>query len=241
MPLRSRGGGRKGKVRIASRGRNRIIRYPGGDFATPRRPVEEVKQFNYSVGSTPVYDGAAGQFLVDLTAVTQGVSGAQRAGDHLFIRHLQLRLLFFNNYGVNSNLETSFRAFVFQYLGDSSVAAKPIISDFLNISAANGGNTYGSFSSFDIDYDRQYRMLYDSKLVSTYGTFGLAATGVPSSGLFRHLYKAVSLVRCDRNISFYTGGTTGPNHVFLLITTDEATIAANPSVYVSAELRFTDS
>lgn len=240
MPTRRQRGG-KGRVRIRTVRRQPAIRYPGGDFAVARRAVEEVKQFSLGAGNTVVYDGVAGAYTVDLTAVTQGVSGAQRAGDHMFIRNLQLRIMLFNAYGVNSNLEVNWRIFVFQYLGDSSVAAKPVISDLLNTSAANGGGTYGSFSPYDIDYDRQYRILWDSRLLQTYGTFGLAATGVPSFGLFRNVHKRIPLAKADRNIAFYTGGTTGPNHIFMLVTTDQATIASNPLLVYSSELRFSDA
>lgn len=229
---------RPGGVRIRSR-TPRPYNFRG-DVAIPRRPREEVKSTSLGAGGQVVYDGVAGQFLVDLTNVTQGVSGAQRAGDHLFAQHLQLRLLMWNNTGVTSNLQCCWRVFVFQYLGDSSVAAKPIISDLLQINAANAGNTYGSFSNFDIDYDRQYVLLYDSSLVQTVGNHGLAITGVPSLGEWQTMTPSIRL-RCDRNIAYYTGGITGPNHIFMLVTTDSANIASNPLLVWSSEFRFVDS
>jgi hypothetical protein len=212
-----------------------------GDFANPRRPHEEVKSFSLGALSQAVYDGVAGQFLVDLTAVTQGVSGAQRVGDHLYAQHLRMMFTLTNGSGATSNLQVVWRIFVFQYLGDSAVAAKPIISDFLQTNPANAGTTYGAFSNYDIDYDRQYVMLYDSLGIQTTGNHGLAVVSGTEMGEYKHVDKVVSLARADRNISYYTGSTAGPNHIFLLVTTDSANITVNPIFSYSSEFRFTDS
>ncbi len=210
-----------------------------GDVALMRVPREEVKQFTVSAFNTTYFSSAAGAFNIDLTAVTQGVSGAQRAGDHLFARHLHLTFSIFNGIGATANGSTYTRVFVYQYLGDSSVAGHPIISDFLQISNANTGNTYGTFSSYDIDYDRQYVMLFDSGPLLTYGTNGLAVT---ADCVNNHVVRSVVIpLKCDRNIAFYTGGTTGPNKIFMTVTSDSPTIATNPAFTYNSEFRFCDS
>lgn len=210
-----------------------------GDF-TKQRPREEVKEFTVSAFNTPYYSSTAGQIIIDATAVTQGISGAQRAGDHLFARHLRITYSIFNGIGATANGSTYTRIFVVQYLGDSSVAGRPTIADFLQTSAANTGTTYGSFSSYDIDYDRQYRMLWDSGLILTYGTNGMAATADCQNNHKRG-NKVIPLNRADRNIAFYTGGTTGPNKIFMIVTSDSPTIATNPAFTYNIEFRFTDS
>jgi hypothetical protein len=205
-----------------------------------RRVNEEIKSFSTGVLNTAVYDGTAGQYMLDLTAVTQGVSGAQRAGDHLYATHLMLRFNLWNNTGATSNLQCGWRCFIFQYLADSSVAPKPIISDFLQTNPANAGTTYGAYSNYDIDYDRMYHVLWDSGVIQTVGNHGQAITGVPSLGEWRCFNKAVPLGR-NRSIDYFTGTTTGFNHIFLAVTTDSANIASNPLLTFSSEFRFTDS
>jgi len=203
------------------------------------RPREEVKQFTVSAFNTAYYSSAAGQIQIDLTAVTQGNSGAQRVGDHLFAVGLRLDFSIFNGIGATANGSTYTRIFVMQYLGDSSVAGRPTIADFLQISNANTGNTYGTFSSFDIDYDRQYIKLWDSGPLLTYGTNGLATTADCQNN---HKRGFVTIpLKCDRNIAFYTGSTTGPNKIFMFVTSDSPTIATNPAFTYNAEFRYTDS
>jgi hypothetical protein len=205
-----------------------------------RQLHEEVKSTSLGALNTGVYSGTAGQFMVDLSAVAQGISGAQRAGDRLYPVNLLLRFNLWNNTGVTSNLVCNWRIFVFQYKADSSVANKPIISDFLQTNPANAGTTYGSFSNYDIDYDRMYHMLWDSGIIQTVGNHGQVVTGVTAFGEFRALHKTIPLGR-RRIVDFFTGATTGFNHIFLCLTTDQATIASNPLLTYASQFRFTDS
>lgn len=208
--------------------------------AVKRLQSPEVKSFSLGVLSTAVYDGVAGQYLIDLSAVTQGVSGAQRVGDRLFPSSLLLRFNLWNNTGATSNLVCNWRIFVFQYKADSSVAAHPVLSDLLQTNPANAGNTYGSFSNYDIDYDRMYHILWDSGLQQTVGNHGQAITGVTSFGEWRIIQKRIPLGR-NRIVDFFTGATTGFNHIFLMVTTDQANIASNPLLTYSSQFRFTDA
>ena len=231
----------KRKPAKARRMRSLQIQYPNSDFAPSQRPVEEVKLTPFSLFAANYYNGAgAGMYLTDLTAVAQGASGAQRVGDHLFAKYLFLRIGLYNGVGAAANNRTVTRMFVFQYFGDGSVAGKPIISDFLQASAANAGATYGSYSSYDIDYGRQYRILWDSGPVVTLGTNGVAAIGVSPRQVFYNVDHVVDLRPADRNIAFYTGGTTGPNHIYFMVTADTISTATNPTLTYNAELRFTD-
>jgi hypothetical protein len=205
-----------------------------------RQPHIETKSFSLGALNAAVYAGAAGQYMVDLSAVTQGVSGAQRTGDSLYPTSLLLRFNLWNNTGVTSNLVCNWRIFIFQYKADSSVAAKPIVSDFLQTNPANAGTTYGSFSNYDIDYDRMYTIHWDSGLIQTVGNHGQVITGAPSLGEWRIVEKMVPLGR-NRSVDYFTGTTTGFNHIFLCVTTDQATIASNPLLTYSSQFRFTDS
>jgi len=222
------------KVKLRSRRQNR----PTAAAVQARRP--EVKSFSLGALSTVVYTGVAGQFVVDLSAVTQGVSGAQRVGDRLVPSSLLLRFNLWNNTGVTSNLVCNWRIFVFQYKADSSVAAHPVLSDLLQTNPANAGTTYGSFSNYDIDYDRMYHILWDSGLVQTNGNHGQAVTGASSYGEWRIVQKRIPLGR-NRIVDFFTGATTGFNHIYLMVTTDQANIASNPLLTYSSQFRFTDA
>lgn len=205
-----------------------------------RSPTEEVKLTPIS-GSSAYYNAAAGQYMFDMCNVTQGNSGAQRVGDVLQLHSIHLHAVINNGQGVTSNVRNVNRAVIFQYFGDSSVAGKPTIADFMQISTNNVGNTYGSFSTYDIDYARQYRVLWDSGLVVTVGSNQLANLGVPAIGVFHTINLNVPLSKAQRSIAYYTGGITGPNHIFMLITADQATQTTNPSIQVTFEVRFTDS
>lgn len=205
-----------------------------------RLPHEEVKLFPQS-GQTAYFNAAAGQVIVDVTAVTQGNSGAQRVGDVLSLTGIHFRAVINNGQGVTAPIRNITRILFFQYLGDCSVAGKPTIADFFQTSTSNIGNTYGSFSTFDIDYARQYRVLWDSGLVLTVGSSQVAVTGVPPIGVFKEFDLHVPLRNAQRDIAFYTGLNTGPNHIFLLVTGDQQTIATNPSISYSLECRFTDA
>ncbi len=204
-----------------------------------RRPHEELKQFSLSAFNTAYFSSTAGQIVVDVSAATQGNGGAQRTGDHLYAYSLQLRYLIFNGIGTTANGFTTTRIFMIQYLGDSSVAGHPTIGDFLVLSNANSGNTYGSYSSFDNDYARQYRILWDSGLIPTYGTNAAAVTADCREN---HAVGTVNIpLSGNRDIQFYTGGTTGFNHIFLVVTSDAPTIATNPAFSYNTTFRFTDS
>lgn len=226
---------------LPRRPRRRQPHYPGADFALTRRPHEEIKSSTLSGLGTAYYDGAgAGAFLLDISNIAQGISGAQRAGDHLHLQHIMLRFSIYNQTGAGANVAVNSRIFVYQYFGDNTAGlAKPILSDFLQISNANAGNTYGTFSSFDIDYDRQYRILYDSSVITTYGA--PAAFSSTNIGVSQARFVNIPLARADRDIAFYTGTIYGPNHVFLAITSDTATAASNPQFTYATEVRFTDS
>lgn len=210
------------------------------DSARIRSPTEEIKLFPLTQ-SGAYFDAAAGQTIIDLTQITQGVSGAQRVGDVARLVRLHVSLLLNNGVGATANARTISRVIFFQYLGDNSVANKPTIIDFLQTNANNAGNTYGSFSTYDIDYGRQYRVLWDSGMILTIGTNGLAALGVPPVGVYHKLDFNIPLKRAQRDLAFYTGGITGPNHIFMLLTSDQATIATNPTYNITSEARFTDA
>jgi len=208
------------------------------DFRMLRSPRVEIKQIGSSLSRGAYYDAAAGSILVDITAIAQGNTGATRVGDMASLQQLLFSMYIVNGTGATANAVTISRILFVQYFGDSSVAGKPTIAELFNASNANAGNTYGTHSAFDIDYARIYRVLSDKR----YMTFG-APAGQTSTfvGWAAQAHYSIPLGRAQREITYFAGATTGPNHIFLIITSDQATIATNPLISYNLDIRFTDS
>lgn len=208
------------------------------DFVRVRQPRIEIKQINVSARNVAYYDAAAGQIVVDVTAIAQGNTGATRVGDMCTLQSLDYQFWIYNQFGATANLTTITRIIFFQYMADSSVAGKPTIADMFNVSNANVGVTYGSHSAFDIDFARTYRVLFDRK----YLTVGTAAAptstivGVPVMG--RH---KIPIARAQRELNFQAGSTNGNNHIFMLVTSDQASNTLNPLISYNLDVRFVDS
>jgi len=213
-----------------------------------RQPYDEMKQYSASAGSQVVFN-AAGLVQIDVNAgITQGTSDSQRLGDHLYMDELVLSFTFFNGLGATANQFTSYRVCVFQFFGDGSVQ-NPLPGNLWLTSSQNNGNVVGMWSNYNIDYQEQYRVLWDSLDSTsnraypyvTYGTNGQATTG--SSGVAQNstMVCRIPLSRADRNIRYYAGGTTGPNHIYCNIVTDQNSNTTNPTVLYSYRVRFTDA
>ncbi len=182
-----------------------------------------------------------------VSSITQGASDSQRVGDHLYLQSILMRFAFSNGFGATANISTHYRVIVFQFFGDNNTL--PLPSAFLLTSNMNAGNTYGTWSNLNVDYLQQYVILYDSMKGShepskmyTVGSYSQAVTGTAGTpqGLC-YWTITVPLSKADRNIRFYAGGAFGPNHVYVLITTDQASIATNPTVSYGSSVRFTDA
>lgn len=230
---------RKSKILLKPKRAKRRVQISGADVIRLHRlPRVEVKQINVSARNAAYYDAVAGSVVVDITAIAQGNTGATRIGDTCHLESLLFRGYIFNQ--VNSataNYVTNTRILFFQYMGDSSVAAKPTIAEMFNVSNANAGTTYGTWSAFDIDYARTYRVIWD-RTFTTYGSpAGLLGSTIGSSAPW---HTSIPLARIQRDIQFQAGATTGNNHVFLAITSDQATAATNPLISYNLDVRFTD-
>lgn len=231
---------RSHKVTISAKGRRPKNRHTQSkfDFVRLRQPRIEVKQINVSARNVAYYDAAAGQIMIDVTAIAQGNTGATRVGDMAVLQQLSFQYWIYNSSGATANLTTITRIVFFQYMADSSVAGKPTLADMFNVSNANVGATYGAFSAFDIDYARTYRVLSDKKVE----TFGCAVAptaivyGISQMGRY-----SVPLSRAQRELNFQAGATTGNNHIFMLVTSDQQTTALNPLISYNLDVRFVDS
>jgi hypothetical protein len=226
------------------RPRKRVNPYPSRQSRYPsatvrRQPFDELKQYAGSAGYQSVFDGA-GSVLLNLTnGITQGVSDSQRVGDHIYLESVEFRVITQNQGGATANLYTNYRLWLFQFFGDNNTL--PLVGSFLLSSSANEGTTAGSMSFLNIDYAEQYLVLHQSPLWTTVGTYALADTGVPAVQNAATYECKADLSRADRNIRYYSGGAFGPNAVYALLTTDQSSVATNPSFTYGYKLRYTDA
>jgi hypothetical protein len=136
-------------------------------------------------------------------------------------------------------VQTTFRAMVFQFFQDS-VIALPVPATYMLLgSAVHAGGVAGAFSSFNVDYMKQYKLLWDSQLVNTTGSAGLAVLGsATGDGIFRTISVQIPLKKSQRRLQ-YTGGG-GSNMLYLFVTTNQPTIATNPTFAYDAALWYAD-
>lgn len=202
-----------------------------------RVPPSIAKQFAGS-NFTSVFDGA-GAVLTNLTQMAQGVGDNQRIGDRVILDEIMVSVLFYNNIGATAPAFCTHRCIVFQYLADNGAQA-PAIGQLLLSSSANAGTAFGALSMRNRDFLHQYLVLHDFKVVTT-GTASAASAGSAGGpALARQRDFNVSLADADRFIGFYNAGLTGPNHIYMLFTTDQATLASNPQIGYSYALHYRD-
>lgn len=224
---------RKGRGQVLDIMRDQIL---------ARNVHAELKKFFTSAFNTSYFHSEAGSVKIDLTAVVQGQSGAQRIGDHLYASDLRLNYSIFNGQGATANGTNLTRMWVIQYSADSGRAI-PLVADFLQATNANGNvNTYGAMSGYDVDYDKGYDILWDSGPILTYGTNGLAAT---ADSNYRAQHAGIVDIPLrgmrDRNIRYTTGATTGYGHLFFIVLGDQPSVVTNPSIRYNTEFRFSDA
>lgn len=202
-----------------------------------KRTIERTSEWHqYQLGSgfQTVYAGA-GTVIIGLTRVTQGLQDNQRVADELTLQKIQIRLNMQNNQGAAANYWNLFRVMIFQYK-NSDMA--PSAGQLLNIANANGG-VVGTFSSRNIDYLNTYNVIYDRVFKTEQGVASVnnyAQTGVYS----RYVKITPSLRRVKRKIQYQAGTDSHTNGIWMLITTDQATIANNPSFEYDCNVNYTD-
>lgn len=198
---------------------------------------EEFKQFSKSVAATPVTDGVGGEFLSQLTEMTQNVGDNARVGDEVYISSIKLQCLFSMQTGVNSTEFCHFRLIVFQYKAHDDT---PSISELLLTSNLNGGTTYGTYSAYNIDYKPIYHVLLDKVVRCEYGVPNASNYG--NTGLLtQHKTYNIPLKYAKRKIQFKSASTNANNAIWLLVTTNLGNITSNPVFGYQCSIRYTDS
>lgn len=197
----------------------------------------EVNQFTDS-GANDFYDGA-GTLLVNLVgSIGQGLTDQQRLGDRIQLLDVFIHGYIYNHVGVGTNTLTNYRIICFQYFSDNGVAA-PSVANMLISSTANAGSTQGTWSHTQIDRIFQYKVVYDSRTFSTVGSASIAVLGTAGgSGIRTNFSFRVPLRKTDRNITYFAGGANGPNHLYFMVLSDQASVATNPTCFWSTRIRY---
>lgn len=197
----------------------------------------EFKQYSKSQALTGVYAGTAGSFLVNLTDLTQNTTDAGRVGDEMYLERIELLMNFTVGLGATSTEYCHFRVFVFQYKAHDDT---PTISEMLLTSALNGGSDYGTYSSYNIDYKPTYHVLLDKTVRCEAGTPSANNYGTTGQ-ITQHRRYIVPLKYCKRKIQFKTGATTQNNGIWMIVTTNLASVTSQPSVGYNVSVRYTDN
>lgn len=197
----------------------------------------ESKQHSVSVAPGIVFDGAGGVIISQLTNMAQGVADNQRVGDEATLKWLRVHMFFSNQAGATANPYTFFRVVIFQYHRSDNA---PQIAELFLVSSANGGATYGTFSSRNIDYMGIYNVLYDKTIKTVQGAANAANYGANSS-YAQELQIRVPLKYAKRKIQYLAASTTSTNGIYILITTGQVSTATDPVTAYTATVGFTDS
>ncbi len=192
----------------------------------------------YSASATANYFDGAGFSQTNLVSgIVQGNGDDNRIGDRIQLLGIRVWGYIDNQVGATANAITNSRVLVFQFFSDSANA--PVPGSMLLSSSANAGTTYGTWSFEQIDRIYQYRIVHDTGPLTTLGSNAVAVTGSPTPIARTHKFNFdVNLSNVDKNVTYFAAGANGPNHLYLLILSDQATIATNPSVFFGYRVRF---
>lgn len=211
----------------------------------------EYKNYYGAPSASPwfIFDGASnligtpGTAIIALLDIPQGAGDLARVGDVLTVKRIKIRGFCYNNVNGTgaglSNTYTNWRIIVFQYKSDDSA---PTVAKLLIASAANVGNTQGTFSSIDQDHRDTYHILYDKIFTTEAGQYASTAAFAGVTGkLVHHFNFHVPLKYAHKKIRYINGTLGGTNKIYMLVTTDQASVNSNPSLLMSWQVEFIDS
>lgn len=188
------------------------------------RGQQEIKYFD-AVQTLTNVNTQAFSFYV-LTAVPQGDTDQQRDGDRLQPISMKINVQL-----IAGPLTSSIRILVMRWKPNNSLLAPTSAQLFID---ATGQQTI--LTNYYRDYRMQFRILYDK--VYPMGLF-LTSAGVATvvaNPLQRHI--SINLRKLPA-IQYASGGNSGTNMIYFLITTDDA--ATPPTFGFYSRLLYTDS
>jgi len=160
----------------------------------------ELKYFGTQQVQLPVTTAG---YIVDITAIAQGVGDQQRVGDECTLDSLELR--YSAAYNLSSALDT-FRIIVVEWFPSST----PGIGSILQVT----GSTLTPLSYYNKDQEPNFKIHYDS-LIDLVGNL--------SNPKAMHSQQIFLTSMRGARLQFVSGGTTGTSHLYVIAVSDQAT------------------
>jgi len=194
----------------------------------------EFKQHSNGVSQSTFYSGA-GSAMIHLTDVAQGATDTTRIGDELTLNHIQIKLLLRNGLTNTSNELNTVRVMIFQY---KSQDFTPLYTQLLLTNVPAGG-VQGSMSSRNIDYLNTYHVIWDKTFQLGYGSPNALNYG-NGSNFVKYLNFSVPLNRIKKKIQYIAASANPVNGIWMMIISNSASVATNPTYACTWTIGFID-
>lgn len=192
---------------------------------TVKRITNRTKEIKYANLLTVPYQQVTGYTTTDLTAIAQGTADTQRIGDSISWVDLEMRLAVFTRSTTPTPTSSNVRVMIYQWHSDDAI-------DPPSATVILGSSTSDPIAPVNYDLQNQQnkiKVLYDK-------TFLVMNTGLgpqPTEFVIPH-------TAGRQKISYTGGGTTGNDHVYIMVGSDTPGAAA-PFVAFNARLRYRDA
>lgn len=156
--------------------------------------------------------------IIDITATPQGTTDLTRIGDEYYLLSVQVR---FNL--VIGDTRNNFRVLIAQFTGESGNNS---VTKNLQSGSVSAG--YGTLAPYSQDYRKNRRILFDKTYDLDTDDPAFTDTAYITQGFI------------DRKVGYISGGTSGFNHLFLIVISDSGA-PTHPICSYNTRVRFTDS
>lgn len=237
--MQARFGGRRVSGKPSSFRGRRVMRAVGFNTTRRRRGSmrpgrpEKHKRLVFNSAATTITHSAGSPTFVHLTDIDQGLVNTNRIGDIIVGKRLYGKLRFTWVAAEVTVVQSTFRIMFIQM--KSRIASAPILSEFLESTAAGVGTISLFQLKKEMDADERYKVLLDRYF--TLSKFQTAvASGVNGSGQNSKTMRIN--IKMNSRIQYLdaTGSNFGRGMIFMVVFSD--VVMANDPV-MSGQLRFT--
>lgn len=177
---------------------------------------DETKYFEFATtGQTVGYTGVT----VDCMAIPQGVGDLNRVGDKIRLRGIKFNFIISNT--INSNL----RVMLVQCKQNTQLVT-PAVNQLLVPTTL--GTINAPIAQRLHDYQNLFNVIYDK-----------VYTVCPVTNPMIHQRKTINIKYARKEVSFYSGGTTGSNKIYLMLVSDQ--VATFPTIQYQLRFYYDDA